>query len=270
MNHEITDFQKDVLERSHSTPVLVDFWADWCGPCKTLGPILERLADKSDGRWVLATVDTDAHQDVAERFVVRGIPNVKLFINGEVTDEFTGAMPEQAFVTWLERALPDKYHKDIARAQALILEDELPRARTILDSVLIHDPDNHHARVLLAETYIRSDPEKAAVLVEGIEEHSEHFPMADAVRTIGSLLRKLSDPAVLHEETVKPMYLQAIRALARHDEAAALEKFIEVIRTDRSYDDDGSRKACIAIFRILGEDHPTTQQYRRSFSSALY
>jgi putative thioredoxin len=268
--HEITDFQKDVIERSRTIPVVVDFWAEWCGPCKTLGPILEKLAEKSAGSWVLAKVDTDAHQEIAAQFGIRGIPNVKLFSDAKVLDEFTGALPEYAIVKWLEKALPNKYQKEIFRAQDLILEDKVVKAQTILESVLKHDPENHHARVLLARTYISSDPEKAVVLVEGIEEHSEYYPMADAVRTVGLMLRKLSEPFLLEENVVKSTYLEATAALARDDLGGALEKYIEVLRANRYYDDDGPRKACIAIFRILGDDHPTTQKYRRAFSSALY
>jgi putative thioredoxin len=268
--YEINDFQNDVLERSRTVPVVVDFWAEWCGPCKTLGPILEKLAAKSAGRWELAKVDTDAHQEIAAQFGIRGIPNVKLFSDAKVLDEFTGALPEHAIVRWLEQALPRMHQKEISRAQDLILKDELVKAMTILESVLRHDPDNPHARVLLARIYLDSNPEKALMLVEGIEEHSEFYPMADAVRTIGMLLRKLSEPFLLEENVVKATYLEATAALARNDFDGALEKYIEVLRANRYYDDDGSRKACVAIFRVLGDDHPATQKHRRAFSSALY
>ena len=92
--YEIEDFEKDVILRSHETPVVVDFWAQWCGPCKVLGPILESLADRHTNPWILAKVDTERYPDESSRFGVRSIPNVKMFVDGKVIDEFVGALPE--------------------------------------------------------------------------------------------------------------------------------------------------------------------------------
>ena len=100
MNYEVQDFQKEVIERSKNIPVLVDFWAEWCGPCKMLGPILERLAEKYKDIWALAKLDTDNNQEIAMEYGIRGIPNVKLFVNGNVADEFTGALPENMVEQW--------------------------------------------------------------------------------------------------------------------------------------------------------------------------
>jgi len=270
MTTDITDFKADVLERSRTIPVLVDFWAEWCGPCKTLGPILERLAAKNSDRWVLAKVNTDVHQEIAAQYRVRSIPNVKLFVDGEVQNEFTGALPERAVEQWLEKALPSRFGKEIARAEQLLAEDRIAEGRSTLQSVLIGDPRNEQARVLLAKTYVATDPTKAAALVEGIEEHSEHFPMADAVRTITQFTERGALHGAFADDPVKQPYLSAIKALSENDVASALEHFIEVIRTNRSYDDEGARKAVIAIFRVLGDDHAMTVRYRRAFSSALY
>ncbi|HEY6866409.1 MAG TPA: thioredoxin, partial [Candidatus Eisenbacteria bacterium] len=103
MSHDITDFEQDVIAKSRTVPVLVDFWAEWCGPCRVLGPVLERLADQAQGRWVLAKLDTERFTDVASRYGIMSIPNVKLFVNGEVADEFVGALPEREVRAWLER-----------------------------------------------------------------------------------------------------------------------------------------------------------------------
>lgn len=99
-------FQQEVIDKSHTKPVLVDFWAPWCGPCRILGPTLEKLARESEGGWRLVKINTDTHQDLARRYHVRGIPAVKLFVDGEVHDEFVGALPEHDVRQWLSRALP--------------------------------------------------------------------------------------------------------------------------------------------------------------------
>jgi putative thioredoxin len=269
MSHEITDFATDVLDRSKTIPVLVDFWAEWCAPCRALGPILERLAERDRDRWVLAKVNTDHYQELAARYRVRGIPNVKLFADGKVIGEFTGALPERAVDEWLAKTLPGKHQKDLEAAQILLAKKDDAAARPILEGILDHEPDNEQARVLLAGTLVASDPARASSLVEGIEEHSRHFPLADAVRTYALLLEKASRPDSLPEGAVKPLYRQALQDLAGNNFDPALEKFIDVIRQDRAYDGDGARRAVIALFRILGEEHPTTLKYRRPFGSAL-
>jgi putative thioredoxin len=267
---EIQDFAKEVLERSSTVPIVVDFWAEWCEPCRVLGPVLEKLALNAGGRWMLAKVDTDKHQDVAARYGIRSIPSVKLFVDGEVVNEFKGAMPEAAVLQWLERALPDPHRKEIGQADLLLQAGKTLEGQNILGIVLQHDPSNHHARVLLAGSYLESAPDRALELVEGIEEDSRHFPMADAIRTFADLTRKLEHPEQLPDQPVKAVYLEALHALGRGDYETSLRRFIEVIRQDRYFDEDGARRGCIAIFKVLGEENEITRNFRRSFSSALY
>jgi len=136
--------------------------------------------------------------------------------------------------------------------------------------VLEKDPSHHHAALLLAQMHVYSDPGKALDLVSGIEADSPHYIQVEGVRTLAGLFQKISDPTQLPEADVKPVYVSAIKKLHSGDAEGALENFISVIRTDRYYDDDGARRACIGIFKLLGEEHPTTQEYRSSFSSSLY
>ena len=106
MNHEVTHFSTDVVDRSRTVPVLVDFWAPWCGPCRVLKPTLEKLAGEAGGRWVLVTVNVDDHPELARQFGIRGIPHVKLFSGGQAGAEFSGSMPETAVRQWLTQHLP--------------------------------------------------------------------------------------------------------------------------------------------------------------------
>jgi len=270
MTYDVTDFTDEVLERSFQTPVLVDFWAEWCGPCKMLSPVLERLASENGKRWTLAKLDTEQFPDIAAQYGVRGIPNVKLFVDGKVQAEFTGALPEHAVRKWLEKVLPSEYRKITGQAEALLVSGNTEAAQELLERVVQSEPSNIQARVLLAKTYVLTDPDRATQLVEGIEEDSSFFLTAEGLRTFAALMKKVQNPEALPESPVRTKYLEAIAAVDRQDFDAALQKFIEVLREDRYYDDDGSRKACIAIFKYLGESHETTLNYRRDFSSALY
>lgn len=251
-------------------PVIVDFWAEWCGPCKMLGPILERLETQNGGRWVLAKVDTDKNQDLAMRYGVRGIPNVKLFVDGKVANEFTGALPERMVIQWLEKALPDKNRKELGEAEQLIQQGKQQQARPLLEGVLQRDPGNEQARVLLASTLLWHDRSRAVDLVRDVEEHAAYFPIGEAVRTFDALVGKMEHPETLPDDPVKTTYLAAIFEMKSQQFDSALDKFIDVIRMNRNYDDDGARKACLAIFRLLGEEHEVTRRHRRDFSSALH
>ncbi len=268
MNYDIRNFQVQVIERSAAVPVLVDFWADWCGPCKMLAPVLERLAAESEGKWELAKLDTEQFPEIAARYGVRGIPNVKLFVDGAVAAEFTGALPASAVRSWLEKNLPGTHDREMRQARGLLAAGEEERARDILETIVAADPRNDEARALLSLRILRSDPARAASLVAEISEDSRHHDIAESVRLFAELLQR--DLEGLEEREARPLYRSAIEALRAGDFDAALRDFIEVIRLDRHYDGDGSRRACLAIFRLLGEEHETTLRHRKDFNRSLY
>ena len=270
MNYDIKDFNTEVIERSRTIPVLVDFWAEWCGPCKTLGPILERLAQAANGEWTLAKVDTEVHRDAAAQYGIRSIPNVKLFVDGNVVNEFVGALPEVSVRAWLRKAIPDKHAKTLDQAELLLRNNETEKARVLAEGVLHHSPVHPRASLVLAKTFLTEDSERAIDILASIDEMSEYHDAALRLRTIVEFCNKTTTPEALPESSVKQMYLTAIEALRKNDFDSALEKFISVIREERYYDDDGARKACLAIFSLLGEEHEITMRHRRNFNSALY
>lgn len=270
MAFEVIDFQKDVIEKSNEVPVLVDFWAEWCGPCKVLGPVLEKLAGEANGEWELTKVDTDNNQQIAAEYGIRGIPNCKLFSKGKVINEFTGALPEHYVKDWLKKSLPGKFADQIEKAKKLLEERNVTDAKVILENVHNGDINNSDVNALLSKILIFENPKEAARLAETVDASSDYFELSEAIKSINELFNKFSNPDQLPGSQTKSLYLSAIDELKKQNFDSALERFIEVIRNDRQYDDDGSRKACVAIFKYLGEENPITLKHRKDFGSALY
>ncbi|GBD07693.1 Thioredoxin C-1 [bacterium HR21] len=269
MSYDVHDFEREVIQRSYTVPVLVDFWAEWCMPCRILSPVLERLAQKANGRWVLAKVNTEEHPELAYRYGVRSIPNVKLFVDGEVINEFVGALPEHLIERWLEQALPSPHRKLLQQAEELLQQHRISEAQEVLERVLAAEPHNEQARVLLARLLLFAEPDRARELVAPIEPGSPHEEVAEAIRTLAPLLQLRSEEE-LPPDPVRPLFWSGVQALQRGEFDTALEHFIEVIRHHRYYNEDAARRICIAIFKFLGEEHPITLRRRREFSSALY
>jgi len=269
MKHDVTNFKTQVLDRSFEIPVLVDFWAEWCGPCRILGPTLERLADNANGDWELAKLNTEEFPDIAVQYGVRSIPNVKLFVDGKPVDEFVGALAEAQVEYWLKHAIPSRNRKVVDHAEALLAEGNVPQAIALLKDVLAAEPANSKANALLAQHLAFADPRAAFQYAERITDF-QFLEIADAVRVIAHLKDVAADSANIGSGEAAALYRMAAELLLRQQFDAALQKFIGVIRLDRRLDDEGARRACIAIFKILGEEHELTRKHRRDFSNALY
>ena len=270
VTYDTNDFPKDVIERSRTVPVLVDFWAEWCGPCKVLGPVLEKLAGEQSDRWAFVKLDTEAHPQIAARYGIRSIPNVKLFVDGEVVDEFVGALPEPSVVEWIRKAMPSRFRAQLAEAKRMMSNSAAGPALEILRPIVAAEPDNDEALVLTARAVLFSDSDQAATIVNPVELGSPHYDEAEAIGTLASMFARVDDPPPLPQSPVRERYLQAIGSARAGDFKTALEGFIDVVRKERKYDDDGSRKGCIAIFNLLGNDHELTKRFRAALSSALY
>jgi len=270
MGYEVSDFQNDVIDASADQPVLVDFWAPWCGPCRQLSPVLESLAEATDD-WTLVKVNVDDNPAPAQEYGVRGIPAVKLFADGEVVAEFTGVKPEHAVRKWLDEHLPSEEKTRIEEATEALEAGNHEEAEHLLWPVLEENPDHDEAQVLMARALAFKDPTRAQALADAASVSDPTLRQTrESVQTLTRLLELAEDPSSLPENGVKNAYIEGIEALSEQDFDAALDQFIDVVRANRDYDDDGARKACIALFTLLGEDHPVTQEHRRSFDMALY
>jgi len=251
-------------------PVVVDFWAAWCGPCRILGPVLEKLESEQRDHWKLVKVDTDRHPELSARYGIRGIPAVKLFVGGEVVDEFTGALPEHAVRNWLGNAIPDETRQRLAEAEQLIENGDVGQAQDILESVLDEDSGNPAANGLLAGLIVFSDPDRAATLAVAAASDARFAVLAEAIRQLSEARAKHREPGAIEAEPGGEEYLRASRLLDEGDLDGAIQSLIEVLKLNRYLDDDGARKTGVALFTLLGNAHPLTRAHRRMFDMWLY
>ena len=263
--HDVVDFEKDVIERSRELPVLVDFWAEWCGPCRTLGPVLERLAEGAAGRWALAKVNTEELGEEAARYGVQGIPNVKLFVNGEVVDEFVGALPEREVRRWLDRALPSPTAGVVVEARAKLAAGDAAAAVAALREVLAADPGNAPARLALGEALLHVDPAAVEDVIAPLADD-----IADRAEALRVLARWLGRADSLPEGAARAPFAAALAAVRAGDWDAALAGCIDSLLTERNWAGGAARETGQAIFLLLGIEHPASEKHYRMFRNALY
>jgi putative thioredoxin len=272
------NFEADVLERSHEIPVLVDFWAPWCGPCRVLGPVLEKLADEYSGKFVLAKVNVDESPSLAGAFGVQGIPAVKLIKDGEIAGEFTGALPEPAVREMLSRYLPSEYDEQADEAADLEEQGKPAEAQAIYQSILDLEPN--HAKSLLGLGRLLmtgGDREGALNYLERISPAAQE--RKDADRLIARLQLQgdqSADEATLRQKlAAQPDSLEArfdfAQALAANEKfEEALGEFLNIVKSDRGFRDDGARKAMVQIFDVLPPDDPLIDKYRSELAKVLF
>ena len=273
-------FDSVVIEGSRNTPVVVDFWAPWCAPCRALTPVLEKLAKEYDGAFVLAKVNSDENGDLATRYGVRGIPSVKAFVDGRVADEFTGALPEKAVREFLARVIPSR--ADVLRAEAYGLYGQtrdVDRALALLSEAARLDPSNEGIRVdraaMLVDAGSHEEARRVIATLTPLTQMDERVTMLKAKLDLAQAAAEApSEQRLRQRVSVNPddheARLQLAHLLvARRAYREAMEELLHVVRTDRGYRDDVARKTMLQIFEILGNDGELVSEFRRKLASAM-
>ncbi len=277
----VTDqtFAAKVLERSKTVPVLVDFWAGWCGPCRMLGPILESLAAEFKGKFILAKLDVDSNQVTAQQYYVQGIPAVKAFINGQVANEFTGALPEPQVRKFIEEIIPSQADLLAEQAYQWEMNRQPAMAEAGYRAALAEKPDHYPVKIGLGRVLLNQGKIDAGVAVlEGIPAGVHEQGVAEALLATAEFSRFAAGHtedelwARIEADLNNSASRYALGSLyaSKQQFAPALEQFLELVRRNRKYNDDGARKAMLAIFTILGDNQDIVRSYRRKLANALF
>jgi putative thioredoxin len=273
-------FQDLVITASLERPVLVDFWADWCAPCRSLMPILAGLAAAYDGKFHLVKVNSDEQQDLAQQYAVRSLPTVKIFRNGEVVDEFMGALPEPAVREYIDRHIVRVSDSLRKQARERLAVDDFDGARSLLEEAIATDPEVVENHVDLAAMHAASGKfDDAEDILNALTRTDQERDDVLALRKRMHFDRQAGDAAPAEELQQRiasdPNDLQArsdlaARMLNEERYAEAMEQYLAIMTQDRQFDDDAGRKNLIDVFNLLGNDDPLVSEYRRKMASLLY
>ncbi|MPZ38765.1 MAG: thioredoxin [Rhizobiales bacterium] len=277
-------FVKDVIEESKRQPVLIDFWAPWCGPCKQLTPILEKAVKAAKGKVKLVKMNIDEHPTVAGQMGIQSIPAVIAFVNGQPTDGFMGAQPEAQVVQFLERLTKGKIggeEKDaLAAADAALAQGDATSAASLYTALLAQDGTNVAALAGLSRTYLQTGALEQAKQTLAMVPEAKHNDAAVAAARAALEVAEQAQSVGPLDELKKKVEASPLDHQARFDLAVALnskgqrqdavDNLIEIVRRDRNWNDDGARKQLVQFFEAWGPTDDATVEGRKRLSSILF
>ena len=269
------DFSAQVLERSRTLPVLVDFWAPWCGPCRMLGPVLERLAPEVGDRVTIVKLDTDQNPETAARFEIQGIPAVKLFRDGAVVAEFVGAQPEAKVRAFLDIHCPSPAAQHVERAKAAFELGDLEATDRAIGEALVATSDHPGALMLAARVaFARGQLADADAIAARIPTRAREASQAHELRALVDFSRAGAAGVAATEAAIRPddlasRYAHAAALAGASRWRDALDVLLAIVETNRRWNDEAARKAMLVVFAVIGPRAPLSDEYRRKLSLLL-
>jgi len=275
----LESFPDNVLEASMKTPVLVDFWAPWCGPCQSLMPVLEKLAEEYQGDFKLAKVNIDEQQALAQQFAVRSVPAVKIVSQGQIVDEFTGALPESEIRDMLAKYIVHQSDMLMAAALERYNSGDKEALQSMVD-IVNADPANNNIRLLYVDVLVNEGQfEDARAILQALPESVREQP------EVSSLLSRLEvmesaagfgdidtyiDTVKQDPDNCEARHQLSVVYIANGRFEDALEQLFEIMKRDRQFNEDIGRKDMIKVFDMLGNSGELVGRYRKKMASLLY
>ena len=265
-----SNFDSLVIEYSFQAPVVVDFWAEWCNPCKMLGPLLERLAIEASGAFRLAKVDVDSNQNLAVRMGVHSIPAVKGFREGKVVAEFIGVQQEARVRNFLRTIAPSKYELLLEKARNMMILNKWEESKSTLLQVLAGDPQNTSALLGLSKCNIMLGLNQEALDILINFPASREYSSAEQLRSLVNALVKFKDGDPAIHTPLDATFNNSLKLIQRGNLPAAMDGLLDILREDKNYRHGEPRLVLLAIFELLGEQNEYTREYRQELASVLF
>ena len=265
------NFEYEVLSFSKNKPVLVDFWAEWCQPCKVLGPMLEKIVNEANGSLRLAKVNIDQNPNLAIQFNVRSIPTVKAFIDGKTAAEFVGVQPESRLREFINKlAQPSPHELEISKGNSFLMAHEWDRAETVFRNVLIELKESDAARIGLSKALLAMNaPEEALTILEDISNGKE-YNQSQLLLPYAEALQAFQDETLPEESDLDFVFNNAVRLASLGKFPVALDGLLDILRQDKDYRERLVHQVVLSILEIMGEEDPQTRTYRSELASVLF
>ncbi len=264
------DFEYEVVVYSQQIPVVVDFWAEWCAPCRTLTPMLERLANQAQGSFRLAKVNVDENPNLALRYSIRSIPHLKAFRDGQVVSEFIGAQPEPRLREFLRELAPSQTDLTLEKGFSQLISQDWRGAEKSFRSFLDKSPDYPPALLGLLKSLLMQGRLIEASGLQDAFPASREYSASEALRPLVEALERAQHAPAYSEEPLESAYLNALRLVLRGNPAAAIDGMLDILRQDKHYRHGEVRQVVLALLEALGDDNPLTPDYRRELSGILF
>ncbi|MCH6564644.1 MAG: tetratricopeptide repeat protein [Proteobacteria bacterium] len=271
-------FEADVVNAER--PVLVDFWADWCEPCKTVMPVLAKLVDEYAGKFILAKVDTEKEQELAAHFGIKSLPTMKLIVNGQIVAERSGALPEGEIREFIKPFITSESDKIMLAAMTAHEENRFADALELMNQALAKDPSNSDLKINIARVIFTQDDKVGSLaLLDSLSDDDKNKPDAVKLRAeikMSDQLENTPDLDQIEQRLVdNPNDCEALLHKSHHlsangDHELAMDCLIKIILVDRQFEDDAGHKGLLAMFDMLGGESTSVQKYRRKLFTLLH
>lgn len=265
-----SDFEYEVLQYSAQVPVVVDFWASWCVPCRVLSPKLEALAREGKGSFRLAKVNVDENTRLAKQYKVRNVPAVKAFVDGHVVAEFSGVLADERLRDFVQHLAPTPQDLMFEKGMSLLDQGDFSGAEDALREFLSSHSKNPKAMLgLIRSLLLQGEGREAVILLRNFPASSE-YNTAQLLKPVARVFAETEDKPVESDDPLEAAFRNGIRLARRGNILAAMDGFLDILREDKYYRRDEVKDFFVGLLALIGEDHPEARRYRNDLSAAIY